>query len=70
MKAKTRELRHKTLSRMGADCKQWRHDNGFTLADIANYGLSVQSMSNFEYGLNDSALAMLCYLQRGYKGVI
>jgi len=68
MKAKTRELRHKTLSRMGADCKKWRNERGLTLADIANYGLSVQSMSNFEYGLNDSALAMLCYMQRGYKG--
>lgn len=68
MKAKTRETRKKTLSRIGAACKKWRLEQGLRLADVANYGLSIQSVSNFEYGLNDSALAYLCYTERGYRG--
>lgn len=69
MKAKTRNIRHKKLSQIGALCKQWRINQRLRLADIANYGLSVQSISNFEYGLNDSVIAYFCYTERGYKGV-
>lgn len=68
MKARTHDARHKELFRIGTKCKAWRNANGLRLVDIANFGLSVQSISNFEYGLNDSALALLCYVQRGYKG--
>ena len=69
MKAKTRELRHKTLSHIGGKCKAWRISHGLRLCDICDYGLSVQSVSNFVYGFNDSALALMSYIKRGFREV-
>lgn len=68
IKAKTRAERKRELREIGAKCKQWRVNQGLRLCDLCAYGISIQSIANFEYGLNDSALAMMCYYNKGYKG--
>lgn len=66
MKANNHEERHKLLSVIGQNCKAWRISKGLRLIDIACNGVSIQSLSNFEYGFNDSVLALECYRKAGY----
>lgn len=68
MRANTHTERKRELKRIGAACREWRVSHGLRLCDMCAFGISVQSISNFEYGLNDSALALECYTRRGYRG--
>jgi len=62
--------RKAALKNVGGQCKQWRLSHKLRLCDITDYGISVQSLSNFEWGLNDSALALFCYVKRGFQEVV
>lgn len=66
MKANNIQERRRFLKMIGGLCKRWRQKNGLRLVDVCKFGVSVNSLSNFEYGFNDSALAYQCYLSSGF----
>ena len=70
MKAVNSKERKRYLKSVGAACKQWRMKQGLRLCEIASYGVSIQSLSNFEWGMNDSALALFCYVKSGFLEVV
>lgn len=61
------ENRSKILYCLGKACATWRVDNGITQRQIAKaLGCSVNNISTFELGKNDSMLIFMYYVAIGF----
>lgn len=57
-----------SLREMGKRCKQYRVENGYYQANVAEEtGYSIENISSFETGRNDNARILLWYFAHGMK---